>query len=121
MVDGVRRLQAISLLYLIHTRYIYSGCFSAPYAIALYAQAFEQVSGSNLKTDSQLLENFRKFLCLYGSEHYGLNPRGKNEIELIEEHAEAVKEFLYDSESNEHVVPLFGGEILKWSTRISSE
>ncbi|HEX4879972.1 MAG TPA: dihydroorotase [Limnobacter sp.] len=88
-----------------------AGCYSAPYAMAMYAEAFEQadaLDGSDL---------FEKFCSLNGPAFYGLpiNP-GRMEISRVPSEVPTSLPFVTES----GIVPLRAGETLDWTvTRVN--
>jgi dihydroorotase len=88
-----------------------AGCFSAPYAMSMYAEAFEQV-GALLNADL-----FEKFCSMNGPAFYGL-PVNKGIFELRREQLLVPDHLPFVTQSG--IVPLRAGESLEWSvTRIA--
>jgi dihydroorotase len=79
-----------------------AGVYSAPYALAMYAQVFDE--GGQLSR----LENFTS---RFGAEFYHL-PQAKTYIELIRHH-QVIPESLPLGKAS--VVPLAAGSTLSWS------
>ena len=82
-----------------------AGCYSAPFAIELYAEAFEQAGA---------LDKLEGFASLYGADFYGL-PRNTDTITLIKL-AQHIPES-FDYLDNQRLVPLRAGETLAWSVQ----
>ncbi|MFA5052343.1 MAG: dihydroorotase [Patescibacteria group bacterium] len=78
-----------------------AGCFSAPCALSLYAQAFEAAGA---------LEKLDRFSSLYGGDFYGL-PRLTEMITLVREPWEVPAEVPFGTDT---VIPLCAGETLNW-------
>ena len=78
-----------------------AGCYSAPLAIELYAQAFDAAG----KLDR--LEGFASF---HGPDFYGL-PRNPDTITLVRESWTVPASYPFGTDT---VVPLFAGEALSW-------
>lgn len=78
-----------------------AGCFSAPYALELYLQAFESANA---------LDKFEAFASFYGADFYGL-PRNRSRI-LLTRSEQTVEESL--SFADGRIVPLAAGERLAW-------
>lgn len=84
-----------------------AGCYSAPIAIELYAEAFETAGA---------LDKLEAFASFYGADFYGL-PRNTGTITLIKT-PQAVPAY-YDYLAQQHLVPLRAGETLSWSVQRS--
>ena len=78
-----------------------AGCFNAPTALSLYAEAFDQVG----KLDK--LEGFASF---YGADFYGL-PRNQGSVTLVKKDWQVAE--LYQL-GHETITPLRSGETLHW-------
>lgn len=78
-----------------------AGCFSAPVAIELYAEAFEEAGALNR------LEGFASF---HGADFYGL-PRNTDTITVAHEPWTVPTGYAFGTET---VVPLRAGETLRW-------
>lgn len=81
-----------------------AGCYTAPCAIELYAEAFEAAGA---------LDKLEAFASFYGADYYGL-PRNSDQITLVREDW-TVPESLPFGEAE--IKPLRGGEILHWRLR----
>jgi dihydroorotase len=81
-----------------------AGCYSAPCAIELYAEAFEAAGA---------LDKLEAFASFYGADYYGL-PRNTDQITLHREEW-TVPESLPFGEAV--IKPLRGGETLHWRLR----
>lgn len=79
-----------------------AGIYSAPYAIALYAQVFDKLGK---------LDKLDMFMSRFGAEFYRL-PITKNHIELVEQ-PQVIPQLLPFGQ--EHVVPVAAGSTLQWS------
>lgn len=89
----------------LHTKESACGCagiYSAPYAMPLYAQFFDQCDS---------LDRLNSFCSRFGAEFYQL-PINQEEMELREE-AQTVPQFL--ALGQDRVVPMAAGETLAWS------
>ena len=80
-----------------------AGCYSAPNAIELYAQAFDSVG------KIEMLEGFASH---FGADFYGL-PRNTNTITLVKKD-QIIPERL-DYLPNDDIIPLYAGQTLTWS------
>ena len=78
-----------------------AGCFNAPVALSLYAEAFEQAGKLGQ------LEGFASF---YGADFYGL-PRNRDTITLVKTDWQVPEQY---SLANETITPLRAGETLRW-------
>lgn len=78
-----------------------AGCFSAPYALELYLQAFESVAA---------LDRFEAFASFYGPDFYRL-PRNASKITLIKSGQSIAEQLPFPSGN---IVPLAAGELLAW-------
>ena len=83
-----------------------AGCYSAPYAMAMYAEAFEQVGALESS------ELFEKFCSLNGPAFYGL-PVNEGAFELQRKPFEVPQRLPFLTESG--IVPLRAGEVLDWT------
>ena len=83
-----------------------AGCYSAPYAMAMYAEAFEQAGALS---DATL---FEKFCSLNGPAFYGLPVnKGTFEMQRVKFEVPLHLPFLTDT----GIVPLRAGETLDWT------
>lgn len=82
-----------------------AGCYTAPIALQLYAEAFEQVGK---------LERLEGFASHFGADFYGL-PRNTDTITLIKQDYSVPDSF--DYMDNQRLVPLRAGETLSWSIK----
>ncbi|WP_094092227.1 dihydroorotase [Legionella clemsonensis] len=84
-----------------------AGIFSAPYAVALYAQIFEEL---------EALHKLNDFLSRFGAEFYQL-PLNKEQLTLLKSSqlVPAILPF-----GAEQVIPIAAGEILSWSIHEST-
>ncbi|MFB2538863.1 MULTISPECIES: dihydroorotase [unclassified Acinetobacter] len=80
-----------------------AGCYSAPYAIELYAQAFDQVNA---------LDKLEGFASLFGADFYGL-PRNTKTITLKRQSQQIAEQF--DYLDNDPIIPLHAGQQLDWT------
>jgi len=80
----------------------YAGCFTAPAALALYAEAFEAAGA---------LDQLQAFASFNGPDFYQL-PRNKGKVMLKKEKWSVPHAFLYSE--NQHLIPLQAGEVLQW-------
>jgi dihydroorotase len=78
-----------------------AGCFTAPYALELYLQAFESVNA---------LDRFEAFASFYGADFYGL-PRNMEKIALWKSEQVIESSLPY---ADGQIVPLAAGERLAW-------
>lgn len=78
-----------------------AGCFSAPYALELYLQAFESADA---------LDRFEAFASFYGPDFYRL-PRNTSKITLLKSVQQIAQQLPFPSGS---IVPLAAGEQLAW-------
>ncbi len=78
-----------------------AGCFSAPYAIELYAKALESVGA---------LDKLEAFAAFYGPDFYGL-PRNSQKIRMVRSGQVIAAQFPY---AEGQIVPLAAGESLDW-------
>jgi dihydroorotase len=79
-----------------------AGCFSSPYALELYAKAFESVDA---------LDKLEAFASFYGPDFYGL-PRNSATVRLVKSRQVIAKQFPY---ADSQIVPLAAGESLDWT------
>lgn len=80
-----------------------AGCYSAPYAIELYAQAFDQMGK---------IEKLEGFASHFGADFYGL-PRNTDTITLVRQ-PQTIAERM-DYLPNDDIIPLHAGQTLNWS------
>ena len=78
-----------------------AGCYSAPVALPLYAEAFE---------DAGALDRLEGFASAHGAAFYGL-PRNADSITLVRESWRAPEALPFGDET---IVPLRAGEALRW-------
>ncbi len=78
-----------------------AGCFSAPAAIELYAEAFEAVGR---------LDRLEGFASHFGADFYGL-PRNRDTITLIRQNWTLPEDYRFGTQ---RIVPLRAGEPLTW-------
>ena len=78
-----------------------AGCFTAPNAIELYAQAFDEVGQ---------LDKLEGFASFFGPDFYGL-PRNPNTIKLVRKPWTVPNSLPY---LDEEIVPFWAGEALNW-------
>lgn len=78
-----------------------AGSFTAPAALELYAQAFEEAGA---------LDRLEGFASHHGADFYGL-PRNTGTITLVREDWQQPAELPYGDDT---IVPLLGGEQLRW-------
>lgn len=79
-----------------------AGCFTAPYALELYLQAFEEANA---------LDRFEAFASHFGADFYRL-PRNTEKV-VLSKTAQQVSEVLPYADGQ--IVPLAAGETLAWS------
>ena len=79
-----------------------AGCYSAPTAIELYAQAFDQVGK---------IERLEGFASHFGADFYGL-PRNTKTITLVKEDQIIPESF--DYLDGEKIIPLYAGKTIQW-------
>ena len=79
-----------------------AGCYSAPTAIELYAQAFDQVGR---------IDRLEGFASFFGADFYGL-PRNTNTITLVKE--EQIIPTSLDYLDGEQIIPLYAGKTIQW-------
>jgi len=78
-----------------------AGCFSAPYAMGLYAEMFDLVDS---------LDKLENFASVFGSNFYGL-PRNTSTITLTKKNNQVRKTMAF---GNGKIIPLMAGQTLKW-------
>lgn len=78
-----------------------AGIYSAPYALALYAQAFDQVNA---------LDKLEDFASVFGAEFYQL-PLNQQQVELIKQSQQVPEQLSF---GNDKVVPIAAGTQLEW-------
>ena len=78
-----------------------AGCYSAPAAIELYAEAFDAVDG---------LDSLEAFASFHGPDFYGL-PRNRDTLTLRREDWTMPAEFAFGTDQ---IVPLKAGEVIRW-------
>jgi len=79
-----------------------AGCFSSPYALEMYLQAFE-LAGA--------LDRFEGFASHFGADFYGL-PRNQSKV-MLWRSAQVIEQALVFADGQ--IVPLAAGETLEWS------
>jgi dihydroorotase len=82
-----------------------AGCYTAPIALQLYAEAFEQAGR---------LDKLEGFASHFGADFYGL-PRNTDTITLIKQDYQVPASYPYLD--NQALVPLRAGETLPWSVQ----
>jgi dihydroorotase len=78
-----------------------AGCYSAPVALPLYAEVFE---------DAGALDRLEPFASRFGADFYGL-PQHRDTVTLVREAWTVPTEFPFGSDT---IVPLRAGEALRW-------
>ncbi len=78
-----------------------AGCFSAPSALELYAEAFEAAGA---------LDKLEGFASRHGAAFYGLPPH-RETVTLVREAWTVPAELAYGAET---IVPLRAGETVRW-------
>lgn len=99
-----------------------AGCFSAPFAIPLYAQAFEEDSGQDLMSCDALFRLFVAFLSESGARHYGLPLNSDDQgLELIEEdnHIPQSMPYIPGTGPDSTIVPFLAGRKLRYRVQLS--
>lgn len=81
-----------------------AGCYSAPIALELYAEAFE---------DAHALDRLEGFASRFGADFYGL-PRSGDTVTLERTSWEVPGEYAFGDDT---IVPLRAGERLRWRVR----
>ena len=79
-----------------------AGCFSAPYALAKYAEIF---------SNEGKLKNLEKFSSFNGAKFYGL-PINKEKLTLVRRNSVPTQRFI--TKKREQIIPFVDGELLKW-------
>ncbi len=79
-----------------------AGCYTAPFALELYAQIFDGI---------QALDKLEGFASFYGADFYGL-PRNQESVTLVKESWTVPNEIKL--ESGESLIPFFAGLPLSW-------
>jgi dihydroorotase len=79
-----------------------AGCFSAPYALALYATAFDRAGR---------LDRLEGFASHFGPDFYQL-PRNEGRVRLVRRKNQIAERLPYGEHS---IVPLAAGEMLDWA------
>ncbi|MDP4948942.1 MAG: dihydroorotase [Burkholderiaceae bacterium] len=78
-----------------------AGCFSAPFALELYAQVFDE---------AKALDKLEAFASHFGADFYGL-PRNAGQVELLrQDHCIADRL----SHEGHTLVPLAAGQVMRW-------
>jgi dihydroorotase len=83
-----------------------AGCYSAPAAIELYAEAFE---------DAGALDKLEAFASFHGADFYGL-PRNTRTLTLVREPHAIPDELPFGDTA---IVPLRAGETLRWRAKLA--
>ena len=78
-----------------------AGCYTAPAALEMYAEAFEMMGA---------LDKLEGFASHYGPDFYGL-PRNTESVTLMKENWQLPERIAFDDDS---VIPLRAGETLTW-------
>jgi dihydroorotase len=78
-----------------------AGCYSAPAAIELYAEAFDAAG---------MLDRLEAFASFHGPDFYGL-PRNRDTLTLRREDWTMPAEFAFGAD---RIVPLKAGEVIRW-------
>ncbi|KAJ9517496.1 hypothetical protein QJQ45_025018, partial [Haematococcus lacustris] len=81
-----------------------AGMFTAPIALALYAQAFEQAGA---------LQHFEGFAAFWGPDFYGL-PRNKGKVTLVRQTQRIPEGYEF---GDGEVVPMWAGQDLGWTVQ----
>jgi dihydroorotase len=81
-----------------------AGCYSAPVALPLYAEAFE---------DAGALDRLEAFASHFGADFYGL-PRNAGTITLVREDWTVPGEYVFGSDA---LVPLRAGKTMRWQVK----
>ena len=82
-----------------------AGCYSAPLALELYAEVFE---------DAGALERLEGFASRFGADFYGL-PRSTDSVTLAREAWDVPADYAFGAE---RIVPLRAGESLRWRVAV---
>ena len=85
-----------------------AGCYSAPYALELYAQAFHELGA---------LDRLEAFASHYGADFYGL-PRNPGVVKLVQE-AWSIPERI-DMPDGGTLIPFMAGQRLDWKVQSGS-
>jgi len=83
-----------------------AGCYSAPSALELYTQIFDNL---------EILDKLEGFSSHYGADFYGL-PRNNTKITLIKESWRVPNEIILPS--GKPIVPFFAGEMVDWKLKV---
>jgi dihydroorotase len=81
-----------------------AGCYSAPIALALYAEVFDGVG---------MLERLPDFASGFGADFYGL-PRNEETVTLVREPTAVPREYPFGDDT---LVPVCAGESVAWRVR----
>ena len=81
-----------------------AGCYSAPAALPMYAEAFE---------DAGALDRLEGFASRFGADFYGLPPHADT-VTLVREPWTVPAEYAFGDGT---IVPLRAGEVLRWQVR----
>ena len=79
-----------------------AGCYTAPHALSLYAQAFDQVGA---------LDRLEAFASHFGADFYGL-PRNQAQVRLVRRPMQVPDALPFCAET---ITPLMAGQTLDWS------
>ncbi|MFM1859300.1 MAG: dihydroorotase [Pseudomonadota bacterium] len=79
-----------------------AGCYTAPHALSLYAQAFEQAGA---------LDRLEAFASHFGADFYGL-ARNQTQVRLVRRAMQVPDSFPFCGET---ITPLMAGQTLDWS------
>lgn len=82
-----------------------AGCFTAPIALELYAEAFEAVNA---------LDKLEGFASFYGADYYGL-PRNKGTLSLVKTNWDVPNSY---GENGLTITPLKANETLNWRLQV---
>jgi dihydroorotase len=78
-----------------------AGCYSAPVALPLYAEVFEEADA---------LDRLEAFASFHGADYYG-RPRNRGRIRLVRESWRAPESCRF---GDDDVVPLRAGGVIRW-------
>jgi dihydroorotase len=84
-----------------------AGCYTAPYALAFYAEAFEAAGA---------LDRLEGFASFFGADFYGL-PRNATKVTLVRESVEVAPQLPFGDTT---IVPLRAGERVAWRLQVAS-
>ena len=86
------------------------GIYTAPYAMSLYAEVFEEAGR---------LDRLESFSSLRGSAFYGLKPNA-HQIRLVKELHRVPESYVYGDGDSEKVIPFRANETLRWRIKCVS-